>query len=83
MSPEKWIELLYIYGPFALAVLLLLVAEKKAREVWQNAPADGRPKLLMLYLANWLAFFGLIGFDVMAWARINLREEYTIKGTFE
>ena len=80
-SPEGWVKLLYTYGPFALAVLLLLVAENKARRAWRAAPTNEKKVLVAVYCATWLAFFAVGLFAMYAWKRINLPREFTIHGT--
>ena len=80
---EPWIKLLYTYGPFALLVFFIFVAEKKARVAMKEASTKVRGPLLIVYLSNWLVIFGLVGYAAFAWHDINLRQEPTIQGRFE
>ncbi len=80
---EAWVKLLYTYGPFALALLLLLVAEQKARAAWRAAPTNEKRVLMVLYCATWAAFFAVGTFAMYAWKRINLPHEFTIRGTLK
>ncbi|MFQ5794860.1 MAG: hypothetical protein ACE5JP_07410 [Candidatus Bipolaricaulia bacterium] len=84
-SIETWIKLLYTYGPFALLVFFLFVVEIKAHRAWRNTSEAGKVPLLIVYLVTWLVIFGLVGFSVYAWSRINLSSKptSTIRGTFE
>ena len=83
MQPEAWIELLYIYGPFALLVFFAFVTEKKSRAALQKADEMNKKALLSVYIVNWVAIFFLLAFCCYAWYKINLHTDPTIEGSFE
>lgn len=78
---EAWVKLLYTYGPFALLVVFLFVAEKKARDSWKAAPAKDKHLCAMIYSCNWFVIFGLVVFAGYAWYQINFLSEATIRGS--
>lgn len=82
-TAESWIKLLYTYGPFAILVFFVFVTERKSRIAKNEAPKDEKPRLMVVYLLNWVIIFGLVLFSMYAWTRINLNDEPTIKGRIE
>lgn len=85
MGFESWIKLLYTYGPFALLVFFVFVAERKARTALKEtseASLGTRRTLLGIYGATWGAIFGLVVFAMIVWYQINLPSETSMYGTF-
>ena len=80
---EAWIKLLYTYGPFAILVFLVFVTERKTRIAKNEAPPDEKPRLMLLYLLNWVVIFGLVLYSMYAWSRMNLSTEHMIEGRIE
>lgn len=78
---ETLSNVLFTYGPFAIIVLLLLVAEPKLRRAKNEAPAEERRKHIVPYFLNWAAIFGLVIYSVYEWDRRNVGQGQTIKGT--
>jgi hypothetical protein len=83
MSADVWVKTLFTYGPFAILVFLVVVAERKLWTKMKDAPPDERKPLLRLYVANWLVIFGLVVFSVYAWKKMNLDNRPQIRGTIE
>ena len=81
MSAELWVKTLFTYGPFAILVFLVFVAERKLWNASKAAP--DRKGLFRLYVANWLVIFGVVAFSVYAWKRMNLDRKPEIRGTIE
>jgi hypothetical protein len=83
MGADAWAKTLFTYGPFAILVFLVFVAERKLWKKMKDGPSKERRPLLLLYVANWLVIFGLVVFSVYAWKKMNLDNRPQIRGTIE
>jgi len=84
MSPESWSNLLYIYGPFAILILLVFVIERQVRSAWRKADNDNKrvqTLFLSLYGLTWVVIFGVAICSIYAWWVINLTRRPQITGT--
>src|ERR1041385_6762138 len=84
MSPESWSNLLYIYGPFAILILLVFVIERQVRSAWRKADNDNKrvqTLFLSLYGLTWIVIFGVAICSIYAWWVINLSRRPQITGT--
>ncbi|MBV9762415.1 MAG: hypothetical protein JO340_17775 [Acidobacteriaceae bacterium] len=82
MSPETWINLLYLYGPMALFVFMVFVLLGKARNTEGLNQKQQRIQEIALSLV-WVFIFGLGVTIVLIWWRINLPHEYVIRGSIQ
>jgi len=80
LSPEKWIDLLTLYGPMALFVFMVFVLLQVARRAG-GLTADQRKVQVFAYGLVWLSIFVLAGMIVIAWWRVNFPEEFVVSGT--
>lgn len=80
---SMWVKLLFTYGPFALIMLFVFFVERRAWAAMNAAPAKSKSVFVWVYSAVWLVIFGLVGFSVYAWSRVNLKKEFIVAGTFE
>src|ERR1700720_3408546 len=84
-STDVWVNILYTYGPFAILVFLIFVAERKSRTAMKGASGGEKKTLLVgvligVYVLNWIAIFSLVIFSVYAWKQLNLDTRPTISG---
>jgi hypothetical protein len=80
---DAWIKLLFVYGPFAILVFLVIVTERKLRLAIKDTSGREKKTYTRLYILNWLAIFSLVIFSVYAWKRLNLDRKPTIEGRIE
>ena len=76
---ENWVRLLYTYGPFALLVFFVFVAEKKSRTALREADQITKRPVSVVYILNWVAIFSLLAFACYAWYDIYLHRDPTIE----
>src|SRR5262249_44503252 len=63
-----WPKLLFVYGPFALLVFVVIILESKARKAWHSDRDKISGAILTL---TWLVIFSLCGVVVYAWFLFN------------
>jgi hypothetical protein len=76
-----FIKVIYLYGPSALLVFILVFAESKARSALKDAPAGNVVLFKAIYSGVWITFFSLVA--VICFMFYNANREATIEGTFE
>jgi hypothetical protein len=75
----EWPRLLFIYGPFALLVFVVVVLESKARKAWQSE----RNKISgAILVSTWLVVFAICGTVVYAWFWVN-KPPFVVRGNVE
>jgi hypothetical protein len=79
MSPEKWIELLKLYGPMALFVFMVFVLLVKARAKAGQSDEERRVQLLA-YGFVWISIFILAAIIVIVFWKVNFPGEYVVIG---
>ncbi len=79
-SPERWIELLTLYGPMALFVFMVVVLLKVAQSSSGITPGERRVRLIA-YSAVWLSIFILATVVVIVYWKTNFPSEYVVSGT--
>jgi hypothetical protein len=80
LSPEKWIDLLTLYGPMALFVFMVFVLLRLARPAG-GLPPGQRKVQVFAYVLVWLSIFVLAGMIATAWWRVNFPKEFVVRGT--
>jgi hypothetical protein len=80
ISPEKWIDLLKLYGPMALFVFMVFVLWHRA-SVTEGLSANQKKTQNVAFKLVWLSIFLLAGMIVVAWWRTNFPGEFVISGT--
>jgi hypothetical protein len=75
---ETWAKLLFTYGPFGLIVLFIFVLEVKARAQMKDTGA--KSARVVIYVLTWMSIFALGTVVVVAWMKMNLVNEASIRG---
>ena len=74
-----WPKLLFLYGPFALLVFVVVVLESKAREAWRS----DRSKISgAIMISTWLVIFAICGVVVYAWFWVN-KPPFVVRGSVQ
>lgn len=79
ISPEKWIDLLKLYGPMALFVFMVFVLLRRAL-ITKDLTGGQRKIQIAAFTLVWLSIFVLAGMIVVAWWRINFPSEFVVSG---
>src|SRR5580692_9048586 len=80
MTPQKWIELLTLYGPMALFVFMVFVLLGRARASQGLSPQQKKVQVFA-YILVWFSIFVLAAMIVTSWWRINFPSEFVVSGT--
>jgi hypothetical protein len=80
ISPEKWIDLLKLYGPMALFVFVVFVLLRRAHAIENLTTAQKKVQDVAFSLV-WVSIFLLAGMIVFAWWRVNFPSEVVLSGT--
>jgi hypothetical protein len=79
ISPDKWIELLKLYGPMALFVFMVFVLLVKAKATAGSTSEEKRIQLFALTLV-WVSIFILAAIIVVVYWKTNFPREYVVVG---
>ncbi|MGQ0761005.1 MAG: hypothetical protein ACT4OT_03145 [Acidobacteriota bacterium] len=86
MNAKTWVDILFIYGPFAILIFLVFVVERRIYSRWRAANQDNKKEqtaFLGLYGFTWLMIFGVAVYSIYAWKKINLDERPKIAGEIQ
>jgi hypothetical protein len=76
-------NVVYVYGPFALVLVFIFIAEWRLRPSLRNDSGPVRRVTIFTYAGAWIAALALAAICVLAWFKYNFHREYVINGTFE
>src|ERR1039457_5741823 len=79
MTPGEWINVLYLYGPMALFAFMLFVLLGKARPTKDLSRQEQKVQIVA-YSLVWTSIFVLGAIIVVIWWRVNLPNEFEIRG---
>lgn len=86
MNAKNWVDILFIYGPFAVLILLIFVVERRVYTRWRAANQSNKKEqtaFLSLYGLTWLMIFGVAVYSIYAWKKVNLDERPKIAGEIQ
>ena len=86
MNAKTWVDILFIYGPFAILIFLVFVVERRIYSRWRGANRSDKKEqtaFLGLYASTWLMIFGVAVYSIYAWKKVNLDERPRIAGEIQ
>ena len=76
-------NVLYVYGPFALILVFIFIAEWRIRPSMKDSTGQVAKVAVGTYIVVWLLVLGFAITCVFAWYKLNIHNESVVKGTFE